>query len=249
LAEARRLARGLFTRFDALLLPTAPCCPTLAEVAADPFGPNRRLGTFTNFVNLCDLAAIAVPTGMGDDGLPTGSMLIGPAWSEGRLAGLADRLHRATCTQVGAGGRPLPPSAPPDDLAPGETALFCVGSHMSGLALNGQVTALGGRFLHGAATEPIYRLHALGSRPGLLRVGARAGRSITGEVWALPTAAIGTLLAQVAPPLCFGTIALLSGPTLGFLAEAAGVAGTPDISDHGGWRAWLAYSATREMTA
>ena len=64
-AEARRRQPSCFAEYDALLLPTAPFCPTLAEVAADPIGLNSRLGTFTNFVNLCDLAAFAVPTGFG----------------------------------------------------------------------------------------------------------------------------------------------------------------------------------------
>ncbi len=102
LAQARRFASQLFRRFDALLLPTAPDTPSLAELAADPIGPNSRLGTWTNFVNLCDLAAWAVPAGMGADGLPAGVTLVGPAWSEGRLAALADRLHRAATSTVGA---------------------------------------------------------------------------------------------------------------------------------------------------
>jgi allophanate hydrolase len=69
---------------------------------------------------------------------------------------------------------------------------------------------------------------------------AATGAALAGEVWALPTAAIGKLLAEVAPPLGFGTVALADGPCLGFLAEAAGVAGAPDISERGGWRAYLA---------
>jgi len=70
------------------------------------------------------------------------------------------------------------------------------------------------------------------------------GAAIDGEVWALPTTAIGVLLAMVPPPLGFGTVDLADGPCLGFLAEADGVAGTPDITRHGGWRAWLATKET-----
>ena len=88
LAQARRQAAALFQHYDALLLPAAPFCPTLAEVEADPLNPNRRLGTFTNFANLCDLAGFAVPIGFGPGGLPIGGVLLGPAWSEGRLAPL-----------------------------------------------------------------------------------------------------------------------------------------------------------------
>ena len=242
LAGVRRHVQAMFARIDALLLPTAPFCPSLAALDADPIGPNARLGCFTNFVNLCDLAAIAVPAGFAPDGHPVGVTLIGPAWSEGRLAAIADHLHRAATGRVGATEMPLPPPAPAHELAGDEVGLFCIGAHMSGLALNGQVTALGGRFVRAARTLPEYRLFALGARPGLLRVapGAAPGAAVDGEVWALPRAAIGALLCQVPPPLCFGTVALEDGPCLGFLAEAGGLGEAPDISAHGGWRAWLA---------
>jgi allophanate hydrolase len=238
LAACRRAAETLFETFDALLLPTAPFCPTIAEVAADPIEVNRRLGTFTNFVNLCDLVGFAVPAGFDANGRPVGVTLLGPAWSEGRLAGIADALHRNVTSAL------LPPPSDPDTVSPDETPLFCIGAHMSGLKLNSQITALGGRFLCTARTVPGYRLYALGDRPGLVRdVDGEDGRedgAIAGEVWALPTRAIGTLLIQVPPPLGFGTVTLADGPCLGFLAEAAGVAGAEDITRFGGWRGWLA---------
>ncbi len=241
LAEARRVASRLFGKFDALLVPTVPFTPTLAELEADPIGPNARLGTFTNFVNLCDLAAIAVPSGMGADGLPTGVTLIGPAWSESRLAGIADHIHRSLAATWGRDGAALRPAVPPDPLLSDETPLFCIGAHMAGLALNHQITAVGGRLLREASTRPEYRLFALGARPGLVRAhGDVAGAAIAGEVWAVPTAAIGALLAQVPPPLGFGTVLLDQGPCLGFIAESAGVASARDITRFGGWRAWLA---------
>ena len=237
-ARARRLAERLFATYDALLLPTTLPCPTLAEVEADPIGVNARLGTWTNFANLCDLAAIATPAGLGEDGLPFGVTLLGPAWSEGRLAPLADTLHRALSGTWGASGQPLPPAAAPDGLQADETALFCIGAHMSGLALNGQLTALGGRFVAAARTVPGYRLCVLDVRPGMYR--AAEGGTVEGEVWALPRAAVGPLLAHVPSPLGFGTVELESGPCLGFLAEAAGCAGAAEITHLGGWRAWLA---------
>ncbi len=242
LAQARRDAAHLFAKYDALLLPTAPNCPTLAALKADPLGPNRDLGAFTNFVNLCDLAAWAVPGGMGTDGMPVGLTLIGPAWSEGRLAALADSLHRANAATVGATAAPIPSEAAPDPVGAGETALFCVGGHMAGLPLNGQVTALGGRFVAEVRTQPIYRLFRLGDRPGMLQ--AADGVAIAGEVWALPTIAIGALLAQVPAPLSFGTVKLEDGPCLGFLMEAAAAAGAEDISRFGGWRGALAEQAS-----
>jgi allophanate hydrolase len=256
LAACRRAAEALFATYDALLLPTVPFCPTLAEVAADPIGVNSRLGAFTNFVNLCDMVGFAVPAGLDAAGRPVGVTLLGPAWSEGRLAGIADALHRNVTATM------LPPPADPDKVARDETNLFCIGAHMSGLRLNHQLTALGGRFLHAGRTAPGYRLYALGDRPGLVRAaqgdvgdgemaggevagggmtrGASDGPTVEGEVWALPTNAVGTLLGQVAAPLGFGAVTLADGPCLGFLAEVAGVAGAEDITRFGGWRAWLA---------
>jgi allophanate hydrolase len=239
LAAARREAEALFRRYDALLLPTTLPAPLLSEVAADPVGVNSRLGTWTNFVNLCDLAAIAVPSGFLADGRPVGVTLVGPAWSEGRLAPLADAIHRHFAGTVGATPAPLPEPAAPDPLAADETGLFCVGAHMAGLPLNHQLTALGGRFLSTTRTRPLYRLYALGNRPGLVRT-AEGGGAVAGEVFALPTTAIGALLAQVPAPLGFGRVELEEGPCLGFLAETAGVAGATDITGLGGWRAWLA---------
>jgi allophanate hydrolase len=238
LAEARRAAENLFHEYDALLLPTVSFCPTLAEVAADPIGVNSRLGTYTNFVNLCDLAGIAVPAGFDNNGLPMGVTLIGPAWSEGRLAALADSIHRANVDRVGATHMSLPAPATPDAIAADETPLFCIGAHMSGLPLNHQLTALGGRFLRATQTTPQYRLYALGNRPGMVR--AAEGAAVEGEVWALPTASVGALLAQVPPPLGFGTVRLSDGACLGFLAEAEGIAAARDITGYGGWRTWLA---------
>jgi allophanate hydrolase len=237
LQQTRRHAALLFAQYDALLVPTAPLCPSLAEVEADTLGPNRRLGTFTNFANLCDMTGFAVPIGFAPNGNPIGGVLLGPAWSEGRLAPLADALHRRFSTTVGATGQALPPPAQPDALMPDETALFCIGAHMAGLPLNHQITSLGGRFLREANTQPHYHLFALGNRPGMVR--APDGAMIAGEVWALPTAVIGALLAQVPPPLGFGTVALDGGSCLGFLAESAGIGDAPDITHLGGWRDWL----------
>ena len=237
LQRARRQAETLFRDFDALLLPAAPFCPTLAEVEADPLGPNRRLGTFTNFANLCDLVGFAVPIGFDPGGCPIGGVLLGPAWSEGRLAPIADALHRRFAHTIGATQQSLPPAHGPDVLGPEETGLFCIGAHMSGLPLNHQLIALGGRFVRAAITQPDYRLFAMGDRPGMLR--AIDGSAISGEIWALPTTAVGRLLAKVPPPLCFGTVALNDGPCLGFLAEHMGISSAPDITRFGGWRAWL----------
>ncbi len=116
--------------------------------------------------------------------------------------------------------------------------LFCIGAHMAGLPLNGQLTALGGRFLRQARTVPSYRLFAMGNRPGMVR--GPEGGSIAGEVWALPTTAIGPLLAQVPPPLGFQPCYADRRHCLGFVAEGEGIAGAEEITALASWRGWLA---------
>jgi allophanate hydrolase len=92
----------MWARVDALAVPTAPCFPTLAELEADPLGPNARLGTYTNFVNLLDLAALAVPGPFRPDGLPAGLTLIAPRGSDARLAGLGMRFQAAGAERLAA---------------------------------------------------------------------------------------------------------------------------------------------------
>jgi len=238
-AEARRLARILFENADALLLPTAPGLPSLADLAAEPVAANSRLGTYTNFVNICDLAALAVPAGFRADGRPAGVTLVGPAFSEARLAGLGAALHAAAGVTLGATGVATPAPPGPPVLAVEEVLLLAIGAHMAGLPLNGQLRRHGGRFLNAARTAPLYRLYDLGNRPGLVRV-AEGGVTVAGEVWALPAAGLGPFLTEIPAPLGFGRVTLEDGSTpLGFLCEAAGTIGMPDISATGGWRAHL----------
>jgi allophanate hydrolase len=128
---------------------------------------------------------------------------------------------------------------------PGETAVAVVGAHMSGLPLNGELRALGGRLLETAKTAPDYRLYALSDmaplRPGLLRVDRGKGAAIEVEIWALPLEAFGRFTDGVPPPLSIGTLRLADGRSVkGFLVEAVAAAGARDISSSGGWRAFLA---------
>ena len=95
LAELRRRTEPIWARVDALAVPSVPCFPTLAELAADPLGPNMRLGAYTNFVNLLDLAALALPGPFRPDGLPAGITLIAPRGSDARMAGLGLRFQAA----------------------------------------------------------------------------------------------------------------------------------------------------------
>ena len=235
LEELRRACAQALEGAEFLCVPTLPCVVTLAEVAADPFGPNSRLGTYTNFVNLLDLCGIAVPTGPRADGRPGSLTVLARKGEDGRAAALALWVERE-------GAAPLPVAhSPADD----EIALAVCGAHMAGLPLNGELTARGGRFLRGTRTRPQYRLFALPggppARPGLLRADEGEGAAIALEVWALPRRAVGDFLAGIPAPLAIGTVELEDGSAVkGFLCEPHGLAGARDITQSGGWRAALA---------
>ncbi len=228
LAALIRDVAPVWRQIDCMMLPTYPSAPTLDQVAADPIGANARLGTYTNFVNLMDLAAIAIPAGFHAGGMPHGVTLVGPAWSDRALAGFGARLHRAAGLTLGATGAPLPHDGV-------EIAVF--GAHLAGQPLNADLVSRGAWFVRPCMTAPAYRMLLLPGpppRPALVRDGTAA---LPGEVWALPHAALAGFMATIAPPLGLGTVMLVSGPTLGFISEAT--AGE-DITSYGGWRGWRA---------
>lgn len=242
----RRAADAIWQGIDVLAVPTYPRPVTCAELMADPIGPNGLLGTYTNFVNLLDLCALAVPGRFRTDRLPAGVTLIAPRGRDGLLAALGARLHAAACPCIGASTEPVP--TPKPDLAcarPGEIEIAVVGAHMSGLPLNHELTERGARYLRAAATAPDYRLYALPGgapqRPGLLRVETGAGSGIDTEVWTLAAAAFGDFVSGIPSPLGIGTLRLADGTApKGFIVEAAAVGHAADITSFGGWRAYLA---------
>ena len=228
-----------------MLVPTMPRPYTVAEVEADPIRLNSRLGTYTNFVNLLDLAAFATPSGMRGDGLPSSITLIAPSGADGLLAGVAAAIQARSGAPMGATGlkaRGAPAS--PMQAPPGRIALAVVGAHLAGLPLNHELTDLGAAFLREAETTEDYRLFALPTsppKPGLLRVSNGAGTAIKAELWALDPAGFGAFVAKIPPPLGIGTIRLADGSSVkGFLVEPEAVKDAADISKFGGWRSYLA---------
>ncbi|HSV77903.1 MAG TPA: allophanate hydrolase [Ramlibacter sp.] len=239
-------ADAMWDRIDVLLVPTAPTHYTVAQMQADPVALNRNLGAYTNFVNLLDYAALAVPSSLRPDGLPFGITLVGPCGSDWQLAELGQRYHHATGLTQGATGQPLPPAQEIPGLAPPRVVrLAVVGAHLSGMPLNGQLTERGARLLRVAETTPDYRLFALPGttppKPGLLRVAPGAGLPIALEVWEMPVEHYGSFVAMIPSPLGIGTLDLASGDRVqGFVCEAQACAGARDISEFRGWRFYIA---------
>jgi len=241
----RSVAGRAFAAIDALVLPTAPTVYSTAQVLANPIELNSRLGTYTNFVNLLDLCGLALPAAMRSDDIPFGITLLAPAGKDAQLASIGRVFHADTRLPMGARSLPQPPlAALPTGLCGDEIAIAVVGAHLSGMALNGELKALGGRLLEQAQTAPDYRLYALATippKPGMLRVSAGAGSSIELELWALSAASFGKFVAAVPPPLSIGTVRLADGRGVkGFIVEAADVDGAREISAFGGWRAFVA---------
>jgi allophanate hydrolase len=250
LARLRRQAGRVLAGLDFLLVPTTPTIFRIEDIEGDPLRLNAKLGTFTNFVNPLDLAALAVPTGFRSDRLPAGATLVGPWGSDARLAAFGAMLHRATSKELGATGRPLDPVEPPAiSVASDWIPVAVLGAHLSGEPLNHQLTDAGGRFLRAARTAPKYRFFALPNttppKPGLAKVDAD-GVAIELEVWALPPAAFGNFVARIPGPLCIGRIELEDGAAVsGFLCEGYAFSGARDISEFGGWRAYRRSLAAR----
>jgi allophanate hydrolase len=231
LEELKRDAAAQWARIDVMLLPTAGTIYTKEAVQADPIRLNSNLGYYTNFVNLMDLAAVAVPAGFRQDGLPFGVSLIGPAFSDPALVTLAQRFMT---------GDPAPAAG-----APGCISVAVVGAHLTGQPLNAQLTERGARLIRAGRTSPEYRLFALPDttppKPGLAREPGYAGPGIEIELWSMPVDRFGSFVAAVPPPLAIGSVRLDSGEWVkGFVCEPAGLAGAEEITPFGGWRAYLA---------
>jgi allophanate hydrolase len=234
LRDLRRSAETQWENMDVLLLPTTGTIFTHDQVAAEPVKRNTDLGFYTNFVNLFDLAAVAVPAGFRPNGLPFGVSLIGPPFSDEALLALADRFHR--------------PSASLElDGPPGCVAVAVVGSHLSGQPLNWQITDRGGRLIRTCRTAPGYRLYALDGtippKPGLVRDSSFAGLGIEVEIWAVPENQFGGFVSGVPAPLGIGNAVLDDGSSVKcFICEPYAVQDAMEITRFGGWRGFLSQS-------
>ncbi len=244
LGAIHQVTRPLWRDIDVLVTPTAPTLYTIAQVQADPLRLNSNLGIYTNFVNLLDLCAVAVPAGFRADHLPFGITLVAPRGHDAKVMTLGARYHAASSRKVGASARPW--SSPKQvrfspTLEKG-VCLAVVGAHLSGEPLNYQLTELGATLVKTARTAPHYRLFALDTRPakpGLVRGDGGAGSAVELEIWELSAKAFGSFVAGVPPPLCIGSIELNNGECVhGFLCENHAVLHARDISLFGGWRAY-----------
>lgn len=241
--ELEAQTRHVWDEFDVLMVPTAPNLPTFADVAAAPVARNSELGTYTNFVNLLGLSAVAVPFGFTPEGLPFGVTFIARGGCDWALAEFAAQWQQSLALPLGAKLRPLQAADTRITATPpGAIPLAVVGAHLAGMPLHHQLTERGARLRICTTTAPHYRLYALKGtqppKPGLVR--AAQGAAIAVEVYDMPAETVGTFLAGIPAPLGLGAIELADGSWVnGFICEPCALADAEDITAWGGWRNYL----------
>jgi allophanate hydrolase len=248
----RRQAEAEWAKVDALLLPTSPDIQTVEAMRADPIALNARFGRFTNFANFFGCAAIAVPAGFTERGLPFGVQLVAPSDTDDALCAFAAALHASAACGAGLDREialPAPPPASDDRIN-----LVVVGAHLTGLPLNHELTRLGGYRVRETRTAPDYRLYALAgtvpAKPGLIREPGFAGPGLAVEVWSLDAASFGRFVAAIPQPLGIGKLDLEDGSQAsGFLCEPAALGGAEEVTGFGGWRAFIASKAAKGIAA
>lgn len=245
LLALKRRCDEVWQQIDCLVTPTAPTHYRIDDMQANPIQLNSRLGYYTNFMNLLDYAAVAVPTGFRVNGLPVGVTLCAPAQQDTPLLHLAQRLQQANPLPLGATGKPFTPSN--TSLAAqseGVLRLAVCGAHLSGQPLNPQLVTRGGRLVSLTRTAGCYKLYALAggppARPGMVRNDTQ-GESIEVEVWELPLEGFATFVQAIPSPLGIGKVQLEDGTLVsGFICEDWATTTATDITHYQGWRAYLA---------
>ncbi|KAG8152290.1 allophanate hydrolase [Burkholderia catarinensis] len=253
LAYLKREADAVLSQFDALVVPTAPTHYKIAELLADPIRLNSNLGKYTNFVNLLDWSAVAVPANLREDGLPFGITLIGDAWCERALASFAGYWHQATGLPRGATDLPLPAGSASFGVAEpahGTIRVAVVGAHLRGMPLNHELTSRHAHFVEATSTSGDYRLYALANttppKPGLAL--SQSGAPIKVELWDLPITEFGSFVAGIPSPLGIGTLTLADGLQVkGFICEPHALTDARDITEFGGWASYLASQSAAQV--
>lgn len=244
LKELEIEAKKAWAKCDVILVPSAPNHPTLDDLKNHPILKNSELGMYTNYVNLMRLCAVAVPAGFTDKGMPFGITLIAQEGSDTALLKLAAQWQilfglslgksdvKATHAELTIGGNNK-------DII----EIAVVGAHLQGMSLHSQLTERHAHLIKSCKSAKSYRLFALPNttppKPGLVKSKSN-GAAIDLEVYAMPASEVGSFLGLIPAPLGLGNIELDDGTWVkGFICEPYAIEGAKDISDLGGWRAYM----------
>ncbi len=244
-AELSRKINLALEGFDALVVPTSPTIRTLQEMEQEPVLYNSQFGTYTNFTNLADLSALALPASIREDGLPAGITLIAPAWHDAALANFGRQWQRSLSLTLGATGKTLDVQnamTGPVAVSSSHVRVAVVGAHLTGMPLNFQLTTRNAVRVEQTRTADDYKLYALANtqppKPGLVK--AEGGSSIIVELWDIPLARFGEFVAEIPAPLGIGTLQLADGRSVkGFICEPWAIASATDVTSFGGWRSYV----------
>lgn len=242
LQDAMRQTESIWQEVDCFVTPTTPSIFKIAELEKEPVALNSVLGTYTNFMNLLDYAAVAMPSGFREDGRPCGITLFAPAGSDCKLLSLTKQWHPKFVEFAAVNRSPIQKGQITSDHH--AIPLAVVGAHLTGFPLNAQLLERGAKLLKLTHTAPKYKFYELSSRPllkpGLLKVDDSSGAAIEVEVWAMPKEHLGSFLALIPSPLGLGKVELIDGSeVVGFICEPNGLQGAVDITEYGGWRNWM----------
>ncbi len=243
LQEFRRRVEPLLDSVEFIVTPTAGTHFTIEQMLAEPILRNSQLGYYTNFMNLLDLAAVAVPAQIMDNGMPFGITLFADRFCDMRLLSYARQLQAITQLPLGATERPLAFPTLPARVELSRCKVVVCGAHMSGLPFNNQLLARRAKLSAKTRTAPAYRFYALPGgavqRPGLIRVDAH-GAAIDVEVWEMAGSEFGSFVAAIPPPLAIGKVELENGEWLpGFVCEGYAMNGAEDITELGSWHNFI----------
>lgn len=249
--DLARQIQALLSEFDALVVPTSPTIHTLAEMQQEPIQYNSHFGTYTNFTNLADLSALALPAGFRKDSLPFGISLIASAWHDRALADFGRQWQRHLQLPLGATGRSYPNQGTAVSAPSAQhIRVAVVGAHLMGMPLNFQLTTRQAVHVETTTTSANYALYALNGtippKPALARLDQ--GQEIIVELWDIPTARFGEFVAEIPTPLGMGNIQLSDGRWVkGFICEPYGLADAENISHFGGWRAYIQHRNVQQL--
>lgn len=215
LQALKRRADAVFAEVDLIVTPTTGTIYRVDEVLADPLRLNTKLGHYTNYLNLLDYSALALPAGHAGK-LPFGITLVGKTFAERQLLDLALRME-----------------------TPRHTLAVC-GAHLRGQPLHHELQALGAVFLEATTSAPHYKMYAFSDgtlqKPAMLRTPA-GGVACHVELYELSAQAFARFIAAIPAPLGLGKIELADGRRVsGFIGEADIPAYAHDISHLADWR-------------
>ena len=254
LTELTAIAQAALGDCDALLIPTTTDHPTISDVACNPIAVNSRLGTYTNFCNLMDLCAVAVPSGTaGQDQF--GVSVVARSGADAVAFDIARLAIEPSAPVTAPGAAKVGPAQAPWPAHAGRPVapLLVVGAHLRGQPLAWAADRPWRPLAAAVRTARCTgwsRSDTEPPKPGLARVGPDEGTAIGGELWLLSNAMLGDFLASLPAPMALGRVTLADGSeVVGFGCAMDAWRDGEDISHHGDWPSYLRYAESASASS